>query len=286
MTAPVRVFPAPINIDAPDLVQQGDGLLSLAVDGTAAARAGGQGNDDRWEGGYAYRPILPARFARNSSQITGTLGANVGSGSVNATVETIPWTLQVSDSISTFQRSTDDMEARARALMESYTSYLLERELWIGEIKAVDNLPNRVLKSATGDPTTTITGSGTVAPQTAVARLVGALNRDGFPRVMIHAAKDVALRLPDGWRNQNTADDYGFVVVGGSGYPGTGPANEAGPNWIYATSMVNYRLAPIEVNFGNTEAAMDRSSNTMNFRALRVGATDFAGPVYACQVAA
>lgn len=282
MTAPVRVFPAPINIDAPDVRQQEAGLLSLAVDGTAAARAGGQGNEDRWEGGYAYRPLIPANIARNVSQITGTLGVNVGTGTQNATVETIPWTLEVRDKISTFQRGEDNMEARARKILDLYTSYLLERELWLGEIKTADNLPNRVLASAAATVL-----AGTPTPQTAVASLVGRLNRDGYPTVMIHAAKDVALRLPDGWRNQNTLNDHGFVVVGGAGYPGTGPTGQAGPNWVYATAMVNYRLSPnVEVNFGDTNTAMDRSSNTLNFRAMRVGATDFAGPVYACQVAA
>jgi hypothetical protein len=92
--------------------------------------------------------------------------------------------------------------------------------------------------------------------------------------------------MPDAWQNPQTLTDYGFVVVAGAGYPGTGPTGQAGPNWMYATSMVNYRLGPIEVNFGDTNAYMDRASNTLTYRALRVGATDFAGPVYACQVAA
>jgi hypothetical protein len=112
------------------------------------------------------------------------------------------------------------------------------------------------------------------------------MNRAGFTTVMLHAAKDVALRMPDAWRNQNTMNDYGFAVVGGAGYPGTGPTGQAGPNWVYATSMVNYRLGDIEVDFGDSQSYIDRASNTATFRALRVGATDFAGPVFACQVAA
>jgi hypothetical protein len=283
MTAPVRVLVAPINIAAPSVDQAETGLLSLAVDGTAAARAGGQGNPERWEGGYAYRPALPGNIVRNASQITGTTGVSIGFNGRVDTVETIPWTLEVRDSISTIQRGAEDMEARARNILEEYTSYLLERELWLGEIRDADDLPNRVLA---GPDTVDVAPGARPAPQTAVGLLVGAMNRAGFPTVMIHAAKDVALRLPDGWRNQQTLEDYGFVVVGGAGYPGTGPTGQAGPNWIYATSMVNYRLAPIEVNFRNTDAGMDRSSNTLNFRALRVGATDFAGPVYTCQVAA
>lgn len=282
MTAPVRALVAPINIDAPTFDQSESGLLSLAADGTAQARAAG-GDPNRWMGGYAYRPILPAYIARNVSQLTGHSATNVGTGQNPGTVETLPWTLEVADSISTFQMRNEDMVSRARAIMESYTSYLLERELWLGELKATDNLPNRVLASGAA---TDVTGGTPPAPQTAVARLVGSLNRAGFPTVMIHAAKDVALRMPDAWRNQQTLNDYGFVVVGGAGYPGTGPAGQAGPNWIYATAMVSYRLGPIEVNFGDSSSYIDRASNTATFRALRVGATDFAGPVYACQVAA
>ncbi len=282
MSAPVTLIPA-INIAAPRVDQAETGLLSLAADGTAQARAAGGDEPDRWMGGYAYRPLLPGNIVRNVSQITGSAGANVGAGSMPANVSTIPWTLEVEDSVSTMILRQEDREARARQIMEDYTSYLLERELWSGEIKSQDNLPNRVLA---GPDTTVLVPGGTATPQTAVALLVGALNRAGFPTVMIHAAKDVALRLPDGWRNQQTLNDYGFVVVGGAGYPGTGPALQAGPTWIYATSMVNYRLGPIEVNFGDLNSYIDRASNTATFRALRVGATDFAGPVYACQVAA
>jgi hypothetical protein len=71
--------------------------------------------------------------------------------------------------------------------------------------------------------------------------------------------------MPDAWRNQQTLTDYGFVVVGGAGYPGTGPTGQAGPNWIYATSMVNYRLGPIEINFGNTDSYIDRSQQQHDF---------------------
>jgi hypothetical protein len=170
MTAPVRVFPAPINIAAPRVNQAETGLLSLAVDATAQARTPGP-EPDRWMGGYAYRPALPGNIVRNASQITGSHGAGVGTGQHTATVETIPWTLEVLDQLSTVQRNEVNFEAQARQVMEDYTSYLLERELWLGEIKAADNLPNRVL---TGASTTVITGTPT--PQTAAALLVGALN--------------------------------------------------------------------------------------------------------------
>jgi hypothetical protein len=282
MTAPITVSAA-ITIDAPRVEQAETGLLSLAVDGTQGARAGGLGNDERWFGGYAYEPRIPANVVHNTSQITGHAGANLGIGARPAQVVTIPWTLEVTDTLTTAQLDAEDMEARASQQLQDYTSYLLERELWVGEIKTQDNLPNRVLQANT---TTNLTPGTLPTPQTAVALLVGAMNRSGFPTVMLHAAKDVALRLPDGWRNPQTLTDHGFVVVGGAGYPGTGPTGQAGPNWVYATSMVNYRLGPIEVNFGNSQSYIDRGSNNATFRAMRVGATDFAGPVYACQVAA
>jgi hypothetical protein len=282
MSAPITVSAA-ITIDAPRVDQSETGLLSLAVDGTDAVRAGGMGNDERWFGGYQYQPEIPGNVVHNASQITGHAGANIGSGARPATVATIPWTLEVVDTLTTAQLGVESMEDRARRVMQDYTSYLLERELWLGELKAQDNLPNRVLQSTAA---TNLTPGTLPTPQAAVAMLVGAMNRSGFPTVMVHAAKDVALRLPDGWRNQQTLTDHGFVVVGGAGYPGTGPTGQTGPNWVYATSMVNYRLGPIEVNFGNSQSYLDRGSNNATFRAMRVGATDFAGPVYACQVAA
>jgi hypothetical protein len=111
-----------------------------------------------------------------------------------------------------------------------------------------------------------------------------ALADSGVGDGMIHVSKSVGLRMPDAWRNSQTYEDHGFVVVSGAGYPGTGPTGQAGPNWVYATAMVNVRLGPIEVGPGTWRNSIETSKNDVTYRAQRVGAADFAGPVFACQV--
>jgi hypothetical protein len=221
--------------------------------------------------------------------VTTTLGANVGTGIPPGHIDTIPWWLEVEDPQSTFSFREEDEEARVRRILEAYTSKLLEREFWTGEIKTADNLPNRVLARtiAGGD---ILTGATDVTPgtvpttvQAAVATLMKALGDASMGDGMIHAPKHLGLRVPDAWRNTQTYEDYGFVVVTGAGYPGTGPAG-TGTNWMYATGPVNVRLGDIEVIPGELRESINTSSNTVYYRARRIGAVDFAGPVFACQV--
>lgn len=272
MTAPVRVA-LPRIVQAPPAQPPATGLLRFAH--TPALE------DDRWTAGYIYRPEIPAETARNRSNVTGTVATNVGTGHDPAPVETIPWMLEVDDNNSTFDYRAEDLGARAARILDAYTSMLLERELWLGEIAQADNLPNRYFAH---NATTDITPGTLPTPQAAVAVLMDALGDAGVGDGMIHCSKSVGIRVPDAWRNQNTFTDFGFVVVAGAGYTGSGPAGQAGPNWMYATQVVNVRLGPIEVLRGGLPANLDRASNTLTYRAQRIGATDFAGPVFACQV--
>jgi hypothetical protein len=274
VSSPVRVAP-PSLIAAPPAKPPAAGLLSLAIDATP--------NDSRWLAGYSYRPELPANVAHNRSPVTATVGANIGAGIDPPLIDTIPWELEIVDVNSTLDMNADDLAARSRRILEAYTSMLLERELWTGEIAIADSLPNRYLQRAS---TTNITPGTLPPPQTAVALLMDALTDSGVGDGMIHCAKAVGIRLPDAWRNQQTFQDHGFVVVSGAGYPGTGPTGQAGPNWVYATAMVNVRLGPIDVGPGDLQSNILVSKNEVTYRAQRFGATDFAGPVFACQVSA
>jgi hypothetical protein len=285
MTAPTRIMPATI-VPAQHAQAPKTGLLSLA---NKPDLRDIDGSPTRWEGGYSYRPELPVGTARNRSLVTSTVGGNVGTGSNPAPVDTIPWMLELLDPESTFTWTAHDLAARGNRLLEAYTSKLLERELWTGEIKAADNLPNRVLaRPITGGDI--LTGATDVTPgvvptsvQAAVATLMKALGDAGMGDGMIHAPKHLGLRMPDAWRNAQTYEDYGFVVVTGAGYPGTGPAG-TGTNWMYVTETVNVRLGDIEVTPGEVRESINTTSNTITYRARRVGAVDFAGPVFACQV--
>lgn len=272
MSAPVRIAP-PANLEAPQAVPPATGLVALALTPDMT--------DPRWQLGYEYTPELPAGYARNRSTISQTLGTNIGPGVDAANIEVIPVYLTVEDHASTFVVRAQDYVTRATRLLETYTTKLLEREFWTGEIAGEDDLPNPRLSSP-GAINVTPAG-GPVAPQKAVARLMGALGDAGMGDGMVHVPKRIGIQLPDGWRNASTYEDYGFVVVAGTGYPGTGP-DGTGDNWAYATAMVNVRLGPIEILPETFADAVNTRDNSVTYYAQRVGAADFAGPVFACRV--
>lgn len=237
-------------------------------------------SDPHWQLGYAYRPEIPARIVRPRSIGSANLGANQGNPNWSGIVSTVPILLTVEDRVSAMEFSIEDYPARAERLLNAYTTKLLEHELWTGEMAALDSLPNRVLAT----PSSVDISPGVPLPlQPAIARLVGALGDAGMCSAMIHAPDYLAILSPAPWQNDETLKEFGFIIVSGSGYPGTGPAG-TGNNWIYATEIVNVRLGDPEVIPDTFAAAVDKSSNTIAYYAQRVGAADFAGPVFACQV--
>lgn len=277
MTTPVVLGPTqPIN--APQAVPPATGLVALANKPDMAG-------DDRWELGYSYRPEFPSGVVRNRSSIAGTIGQSIGGVNTDSTrVTVIPVYHTVEDVNSTIGHLALDLEGRATRGLEAYTSKLVAHEFWTGEIAKTDGLPNPVLS---GPNTVDITGEyapGALAPQAAVAALMQALADNGMGDGMIHCSRYVGIRLPDAWRNEQTMQDHGFVVVSDAGYPGTGPTGQAGVNWMYATAPVNVRLGAIELIPEEIRQSIDRASNTITYRAQRVGGVDFAGPCFAIQV--
>jgi hypothetical protein len=182
----------------------------------------------------------------------------------------MPWMLEVSKQWSSYDRSQDHAAIMVR-LLEAYTSRLLEHELWTGEIATADNLPNNFLAKA---PEAI---AGTFDLQTAVAELVAAVSDAGMGTAMVHVPKKLSILLPDTWRNEHTREDHGFVVVSGAGYPNDSTV-------IYATEEVNVRLTDAEAFPGNMNEAFDTRTNEFSYYAQRIGAVDFAGPVFSCTV--
>lgn len=230
--------------------------------------------NSKWEAGYYYTPLLPGTTIRNRSAEDGgpgSVGANIGTGEVPGQIYVKPWVLEVEERFSTFQMR--DWSAGA-ALLEWHTSRLLERELWTGEISQAAGLGNRYLTDPALLEGTLGTGR---APQAAVAYVVGLLSAYGVGQVMVHVPKRIGLMLPDGWKNEDTLAEQGFVVVSGAGYPDG--------DTIYATEICNVRVSEI---FSVGEARGDNintRNNEVTHRAQRIGAVDFAGPIAACTIA-
>jgi len=277
VTEPMRNGPQ-FPVDAPQVQPPATGLVTLARHPEVDA-------DGRWRLGYGYRPEAPAGLIRNRSSVTSTIGANIGGANgPDVRVEVIPVMLTVEDVNSTFGFKVTDEPGRARRLLEAYTSKLLAHELWTGEIALEDDLPNPILAAGAAVVNVTPAG-GPVAPQKGVARLRQALSDGAMGDGMMHCSPYVGIQLPDAWRNENTLEQHGFVVVADAGYPGTGPNGEDG-QWMYATEIVSVRLDEIVLVPEQLRESINTASNTITYRAERVGAADFAGPVYACQIEA
>lgn len=271
MPGKARLGPA-ASVGAPKAQPPAGGLISLARRPDVDA-------DNRWQLGYRYRPELPAGDVRNRSTLDGTYGEDLGvPNSPDLRVEVVPVYLTIIDRSSTIGFTADDPAARARRILEANTSRLLAHELWTGEIADLDGSPNPRLA---GEDAVVLSGS--LTPQKGVAALVQAMSDAGMGDTMIHTNHNVGIQLPGTWRNEETLADKGFCVVADAGYPGTGPTGQTG-NWMYATEIVNVRLGEIELVPGQFRDSVDPASNSITYRAQRVGAADFAGPVFAVQV--
>lgn len=265
-------------VDAPQAQPSATGLVSLA------RRPDLNDADDRWMLGYQYRPEFPSGTVRNWGTTSSTIGSTVGGVNPDdLRVHVIPWWATVDDVNSVLGMQSLDLKGRVTRSLEAYTSRLVAHEFWTGEIAKADGLPNPILASTSAVDITS-TYSGPLAPQSAVAALMQALADNGMGDGMIHCSKYVGLRMPDAWRNQQTLEDHGFVVVADAGYPGTGPNDETGPNWAFATEIVNVRLGPIELIPDDVRYAIDKTTNTVTYRAQRIAAVDYAGPVFCVQV--
>jgi hypothetical protein len=265
MAPPVRWSPS-ANVEAPP-------AIAPTASGLASLSRNHPFTDNRWMAGYGYVPRVPGSVIHNRSAFTGNIGANLGTGDRAGLIEVMPFILETQEVVSTFVLG-QDPETKARELLEFSTSTLLEHELWTGEIAQADELPNRYLSDES-------LREGDILDATsiheAVAVLVGKLSAVGMGQVMIHVPKRLGIMLPAEWKNDVTLREQGFVVVSGAGYPDD-------DGLIYATELVNVALAEIEVLPGSVSEAIDTGKNEVTYYAQRIGAVDFAGPVFACTV--
>lgn len=79
-------------------------------------------------------------------------------------------------------------------------------------------------------------------------------------------------------------DLYDNVVVPGAGYDGSGPDGEvatAETTWVYATGLLEVRRGPVTVVPGELAEALDRATNTVEWRAWRPVLVSWDGEVHA-----
>lgn len=185
----------------------------------------------------------------------------------------VPWAAVEGDTCSAANYRRQDFAARARRVLEAATPAKVEWEFWTGTLAQVGNLPNRWLASPDADTL----NSGAATPLVyALTDLQEYLASTITGRGMIHVTPSLlTLWLSAGVvrREGNVwLDAKDNLVVAGDGYPGTGPdGSGAGTRmaWAYATGMVHYLESEVTVLPGDLASAIDRSTNTVTYRAER-----------------
>lgn len=258
---PVRALPA-----GPPAIS----LLSSAEDLTEPS--------GRWEGGVSYEPEacgLDNTGALDPCNI-GSVDVALGNGSIS--IE--PFAIWGGDSCSSFGFGQRDWKGRATRKLLACESALIASELWRGTIARSSGWDNPYLTKLGSTSITT----ASVEPITALACLEQALgNCNCGTQGMIHATRELvtywaslSLIRREGSRLLTTMDT---VVVPDAGYDGSGPQTIAdgdpvvpstGSIWAYATSMVHFRLGPIEVVPATQSEAMDPRQNIITYRAQRI----------------
>lgn len=241
----------------------------------------------RWAAGFSFAP-----------ENCGNIGAQNPCGGASKDIDdnqdvvnTEPIVLWAGDKCSPFDRSRD-FGGRARRQLAAAESYQLASELWNGTLAKTEldaagaPWPNQFLTSEASDVLT----SGPTSPTDALAELEYALGQCAHgARGMIHVTLHTATYLfglqlirREGNLLLTVLDT---IVVADAGYGGAGPygAAEDGSQWAYATGMVQVRLGPVEVLGADMSQQMDRSVNTVEVIAERLGAASWDG---CCHLAA
>ncbi len=186
-----------------------------------------------------------------------------------------PYVIYSWDNCSSWGFATRDAWGRASRKELVSESFLLEQQLWNDSL----GLGNPNLQDlAVGNDVTADAASQ--SPLAALAQLEQALADANTARGMIHVRPRVLAYLVSTHALRREGNLWltpmDNIVVGGRGYPGTGPAGEAPTStteWIYASAgIVQIRRSPVLVvpDFEDFAAAMERPNNDIIVRSERV----------------
>jgi hypothetical protein len=203
------------------------------------------------------------------------------------TVEAWPFTAWAGDRCAPFELGRD-WQGRARRQLAASLSFQVAGELWGGAEAQEQSAPNRYLASIDSDVLT----AGPTSATDALAVLEYALGQCLHgARGYIHASRHAATywsQLGLLRREGNQILTYlDTVVIADAGYDGSGPYGQAavdGSQWAYATSTPIVRLGPERlIPDSDIAAALNRSTNTVEYRAERRAAVSWDG---CCHLAA
>lgn len=230
-----------------------------------------QEDDSRWENGFAFDP----EGCGGGGGIVDPCGdTEKVIGDNPDVVNVTPFVVWEGDKCSSFGFSQRDYEARARRLLEACQSKYIAAELWTGDVATANGWANPYLT----DPDSDVVALG-ASPVEALACLEQGLAECQCGQGMIHATPQVVTH----WVNQNLViregglliTQLGTIVAADGGYDGSGPQGvpaASGSVWAYGTGMVEVRLGDVAVFPSSFAEALNRTTNTIEFRAERMAA--------------
>lgn len=184
-----------------------------------------------------------------------------------------PYIIYSWDNCSSWGFSTRDAWGRANRKELVSESFLLEQQLWTDSL----GLSNPNLQTLAVDVTA---DAANQAPLAGLAQLDQELGEANIARGMIHVRPRVLAYFAQTRAIRREGNLWltpmDNIVVGGRGYPGTGPADQAptaATEWIYASSgIVQIRRSPVQVvpDYNDFAAAMERPNNDIIVRSERV----------------
>lgn len=175
---------------------------------------------------------------------------------------------------------------RAEKKLLACQSKQLEYELWTGFSFTENNVDNNYLAS---DTAVDITSNTAVEPEDALDALEDVIADAGCTNAFIHVSPFILAKLVrhhDGIYKVVDSQTgkiqyyspFGNKIISGGGYPGTSPNGDAPTNsdeWIYASAPVVVKLGPVHVSPDSFHGALDRTTNTVTFRATRLAQVEF-----------
>jgi hypothetical protein len=213
-------------------------------------------NGDDWMQGVRWAPeqtLGGGVLALDCFGSTDSMTPDTNSGWAEAE----PFSVWAEDHCSTFGFLARDYEARALRQLEAMQSFQVAHEFWTGDLAQSASLDNHWL---TEDPK--ILTSTALAPAEALAIVdMGLGQMLGGRRGMIHVSMQVLdeLAVNDAitLNGQLWLSPAGTPIVADAGYPGDEPdAGDADAHqWIYGTSMVQYRLGEVMLVPGTLDEA-------------------------------
>lgn len=194
-------------------------------------------------------------------------------------IASMPFVVWAGDRCRSIGYPAHDFQGRAQRALLATESKQIAHELWTGRQTQLSGWPNPFLASAA----TQVVTSAAVTPADALSILEEAIAElSNGQQAMIHCTRQMGSALSELGNTFRSIDGtirtyMDSIICPDAGYPGTGPAGQAAgaTQWAYVTLLPTVRRGPIEIIPGSFEEATNRSTNEIDWRAIRYCTADF-----------